>query len=146
MISVRKGGILISRIHQVCGRVWSSLLRENNLGDFSGARGRILFVLWKHDKVSVRILSEQTGLDKSTLTGILERLERDGYIERVPDREDKRVILICRTGKDDIFRSMVPAISEKMNAVFYRGFTDDETELFDHMLERVLENCMAADR
>jgi DNA-binding MarR family transcriptional regulator len=141
MIKKTRGGTLLSQVHQVCGRVWNKILRENDMSDLEGARGRIIFALWGNDGVPIKILCEKTSLDKSTLTGILDRLERDGYIERKPSETDKRSTLISLTGKEQGFAKDVQKVSNRMNKIFYKGFTDEEITQFDRMLERILANC-----
>ena len=145
MIKKTKGGTLLSQVHQVCGRVWNKILRENNMADLEGARGRIIFALWGKDGVPIKILCEKTSLDKSTLTGIIDRLERDGYIERKPSQTDKRSTLICLTGKEQEFAKHVQNVSNKMNKIFFKGFSDEEIMQFDSMLERILVNCKEAE-
>ena len=145
MIKKTKGGTLLSQVHQVCGRVWNKILRENNMADLEGARGRIIFALWGKDGVPIKTLCEKTSLDKSTLTGIIDRLERDGYIERRPSQTDKRSTLICLTGKEQEFAKHVQKVSNKMNKIFYKGFSDEEIMQFDSMLERILVNCKEAE-
>lgn len=140
----RKGGTLVSQIHQVCGRVWNSLLRKEGLSDLEGARGRIIFSLWAEDRVPIKRLCQKTSLDKSTLTGIISRLERDGFIKREPSEDDKRSILICRTGKDRLFEEKVPSVSDKMLSIFYKDFTEEEIDSFEQQLERILKNCKDA--
>ena len=145
MIKKTRGGTLLSQVHQVCGRVWNKILRENDMSDLEGARGRIIFALWGNDGVPIKILCEKTSLDKSTLTGILDRLERDGYIERKPSETDKRSTLISLTGKEQGFAKDVQKVSNRMNKIFYKGFTDEEITQFDRMLERILANCKEAE-
>ena len=87
--------------------------------DLEGARGRVIFALWGKNGVPIKTLCEKTSLDKSTLTGILSRLERDGYIERRPDKADKRSTLIFLTGKEEEFLQNMDKVSEKMNHIFY---------------------------
>ena len=145
MIKKTKGGTLLSQVHQVCGRVWNKILRQNNMADLEGARGRIIFALWGKDGVPIKTLCEKTSLDKSTLTGIIDRLERDGYIERKPSQTDKRSTLICLTGKEQEFARHVQKVSNQMNKIFYKGFSDEEIMLFDNMLERILVNCKEAE-
>ena len=145
MIKKTKGGTLLSQVHQVCGRVWNKILRENNMADLEGARGRIIFALWGNDGVPIKTLCEKTSLDKSTLTGIIDRLERDGYIERKPSETDKRSTLISLTGKEQEFAKNVQKVSNQMNEIFYKGFTDEEITQFDKMLARILENCKDAE-
>jgi len=145
MTKKNRGGTLLSQVHQVCGRVWNKILRENNMADLEGARGRIIFALWGKDGVPIKTLCEKTSLDKSTLTGIIDRLERDGYIERKPSETDKRSTLIWLTGKEQEFANHVQKVSNQMNEIFYNGFTDDEITQFDGMLERILANCKEAE-
>ena len=145
MIKKTRGGTLLSQVHQVCGRVWNKILRENNMADLEGARGRIIFALWGKDGVPIKTLCEKTSLDKSTLTGIIDRLERDGYIERKPSQTDKRSTLICLTGKEQEFAKHIQKVSNQMNKIFYKGFSDEEIMQFDSMLERILVNCKEAE-
>jgi len=145
MIKRTKGGTLLSQTHQVCGRVWNRLLREHNMADLEGARGRVIFALLGGGGVPIKTLCEKTSLDKSTLTGILQRMERDGYIKKECDADDRRSTLISLTGKEKDFLQHAESISQQMNSIFYQGFSDEEILLFDSMLERILFNCKSAE-
>lgn len=140
-----EGGTLISQINQVCQRVWHAVLSRHGLEDLAGARGRVIFALWGEDKIPIKKLVEKTSLDKATLTGIIDRLERDGFVCRVPSPDDKRATLISRTGKDEIFKKKVPKVSNEQNALFYKGFSKKEIEVFENYLKRVLQNCKDAE-
>ena len=140
-MSMTRGGTLLSQVHQVSGRVWNKILRDNRMEDLEGARGRVLFALWGKNGVPIKTLCEKTSLDKSTLTGILSRLERDGYVEKRPDETDRRSTLIFLTGKEEGFLHNIDKVSEQMNQIFYHGFSEEEILQFDEMLARILENC-----
>ena len=140
-----EGGNLISQIHQVSQRVWYEVLRRNELEDLAGARGRVIFALWNEDNIPIKKLVEKTSLDKATLTGIIDRLERDGYVKRIPSPDDKRVTLISRTGKDEIFKSKIPEVSKQQNKLFYKGFSTSEIKEFENYLKRILQNCKEAE-
>ncbi|MBQ1629277.1 MAG: MarR family transcriptional regulator [Treponema sp.] len=140
-----EGGTLISQVHQVCQRVWYAVLSNNGLEDLAGARGRVIFALWNEDNIPIKKLVEKTSLDKATLTGIIDRLERDGFVKRVQSSEDKRVTLISRTGKDEIFKTKIPKVSDEQNSLFYKDFSPDEIEEFENYLKRILKNCKEAE-
>lgn len=140
-----EGGTLLSQAHQICQRVWHSVLKRNGLEDLAGARGRIIFALWNEDNIPIKKLVEKTSLDKATLTGIIDRLERDGYVKRVQSDEDKRVTLISRTGKDEFFKQKIPQASKEQNELFYKGFSVKEIKDFENYLKRVLQNCKDAE-
>lgn len=140
-----EGGTLISQIHQVSQRVWYDVLNRNGMEDLAGARGRVIFALWNEDNIPIKKLVEKTSLDKATLTGIIDRLERDGYVKRIPNPDDKRVTLISRTGKDEIFKSKIPEVSKEQNKLFYKGFSTSEIKEFENYLKRILQNCKEAE-
>lgn len=140
-----EGGTLISQIHQVCQRIWHAVLSRNGLEDLAGARGRVIFALWNEDNIPIKNLVEKTSLDKATLTGIIDRLERDGYVKRIPSPRDKRSTLISRTGKDEIFKSKIPEVSDQQNKLFYKGFSVKEIKDFENYLKRILQNCKEAE-
>ena len=145
MIKRTRGGTLISQVHQVSGRIWNKILRDNEMDDLEGARGRVIFALWGKDEVPIKVLCEKTSLDKSTLTGIINRLVRDGYIIKIQDETDRRNTLIKLTGKEQKFLDKIDSVSSKMNEIFYKGFSDEEIVEFDDMLERILKNCKMAE-
>jgi len=141
----RQGGFLISQIHQLGGRIFARKLRRHGI-ELNPAQGRIMFVLWRNDGISITELARQTSLGKSTLTSMLDRLERLGYVRRVPSLQDRRVLLIERTEKDRAFQDLYLQVSQEMVALFYDGFSATEIEAFERFLVRILDNLTGSDR
>lgn len=141
----RRGGSLISKIHQISGRIFNRLLVREGIGEINSAQGRILFALWEMDGIPITELSGMTLLERSTLTGMLDRLERDGLVMRKPSPEDRRAILIFRTEKDRKFQKKYIAVSEVMLEIFYKGLSETEIDRFEKTLDTVLKNCIGAD-
>ena len=56
-----------------------------------------LMSLWREDGLKVIDLGRRAGLEPSTMTGLLDRMERDGLVERRPDPADRRVLKIFLT-------------------------------------------------
>ncbi len=142
MKKLRSGGFMISKIHLLAGRIFNQKLKAFNMTELEAGPGRILFALWEEDKISIRRLSEKTLLEMSTLTSMLDRLEMKGYLNRIPSKDDRRVIIIQRTQKDKEFQKVFLKISNEMIEHFYRGFSEKEIELFERFLERILNNLM----
>ena len=94
-----KGGYLISRIKQMGTRLFDRMLAEADIDAFNGAQGRILYVLWQQDGITISQLSAQTSLANTTLTSMLDRMEASGLIRREPSPSDRRGLLICLTEK-----------------------------------------------
>ena len=47
------GGFLVTKIKQLGDRIFEKILSEKNIDAFNGAQGRILFVLWQEDGISI---------------------------------------------------------------------------------------------
>lgn len=135
----RKGGFLISKIHQLTNRIFTKFLSEYDI-DINSAQGRILFPLWKKDGISIAELSKKTALGKSTLTSMLDRLEESGHIKRVHSKEDRRKILIFLTAQNKSLSEKYLKVSKDMIDLFYEDFSSDDIDKFEEYLERVLEN------
>ena len=59
----------------------------------------VFMVLWDKESVNVGQLGEMLKLDAGTLTPLLKRLEKDGYVTRKRSKEDERVTIISITDK-----------------------------------------------
>lgn len=140
MRSDTKGGFLISQIKQVQGRVFEKIMRRAGIGEYNGAQGRILYVLWQEDGLPIIELSKRTGLAKTTLTGMLDRMEEQGHIQRNYDKADRRQIKITLSQSAKALSGEYESASAEMAGIFYRGFSSEEIKGFESSLERVLKN------
>ena len=142
MLSNTNGGFLISKIKQIQGRVFEKLLSEYGIDQFNGAQGRILFVLWNNDNIPIKELSDKTGLAKTTLTSMLDRLEESGYISRNHDPFNRRIVRIKLSATARSFKSQYDEVSAHMSEIFYNGFSNDEITDFEKMLTRIQNNLL----
>ncbi len=135
-----RGGFLISQIKQIQGRVFGKLLAEAGIDEFNGAQGRILYVLWQEDNLPIVELSRRTGLAKTTLTCMLDRMESLGHIKRCYDPKDRRQIRICLTDHARSLEHKYEEVSDEMSRLFYKEFTDEEILRLNEGLEKILKN------
>lgn len=68
--------------------------------------------LWEKDGQFGYVLAEQLLLDSATITGIIDRLEQNGFIERRIDPQDRRNKLVFLTEKG---KSMEAPLNQKMD-------------------------------
>ena len=145
--SSEKFGVTLARIHLIANRIISRLLREAGIEEISPEQARILNILWRVDvsgapSIPIGILVRETQLSKPTMTIMLNRLEKGGYITRFPSETDRRVVLIKRTGKDKILEIVYTNIADTMSEIAYQGFTPKEVGQFRNCLKRILSNLM----
>ena len=136
----RNGGFLITKIKQLGDRIFEKVLSAKNIDAFNGPQGRILYVLWQEDGVPIKFVSEKSGLAITSLTTMLERMEKQGLIQRVQSEKDKRKTLLHLTEKARSLKNDYDSVSDQMNQIYYKGFADDEITQFENYLNRVRLN------
>jgi MarR family transcriptional regulator, organic hydroperoxide resistance regulator len=94
--------VLIVDWQRVTHRLLSALEDELTGLDLSAAETNVLACLADTERPSVRQLGDATAQRPSTLTGVLDRLERRRFIERRPNPADRRstLIVLTTTGRD----------------------------------------------
>lgn len=141
-----EGGYLISQIKQVSGRIFEKMLINAGIDEFNGAQGRILYVLWQNDNIPIVELSKKTGLAKTTLTSMLDRMEASYLISRVYDEKDRRQIRIVLTEYAKSLSDKYEDVSDQMVKVYYDGFSEEEIIFFENTLRRVLNNLQEKEK
>lgn len=136
----KQGGFLISKIKTIGGRRFDKILQKKNIDAFNGAQGKILYVLWQGGKMTVTEVSQKSGLAKTTLTAMLARMREQGLIRLEENFEDKRSAIVCLTEKSAKLKDDYNAVSKEMENIYYKGFSDAETEQFESYLRRILRN------
>ena len=134
------GGFLVSKIKQLSDRIFERLLARQGIDAFNGAQGRILYVLWQEDGVSIKTISERCGLAITSLTTMLERMENQGLIRRIQSESDKRKTLLYLTEKAHTLKDEYDEVSEQMSKIYYKGFEEDEVRQFEAYLDRIRKN------
>lgn len=74
----------------------------------------VLMALWEHESLSVGQLGSILHLDAGTLTPLLKRLEKMGYVTRQRSKEDERITVICMTPEGNAMQEQCKDIPVKL--------------------------------
>ena len=85
-------------------------------------------------------LAEKTSQDRATITGLLDRLAKEGWIERRPDKTDRRSLRIYLTSPASQKKDAILKLFEKTNQKFLSCFTREEWCQMQGFFDR-LEQC-----
>ncbi len=91
-----KGGFYITQIKQLQDRIFEKMLIESGI-EISGGQGRILFILWKTDKLTISEISEKTSLAKNTVSVVVDGMVNKGILERNINPDNRRQTIISLT-------------------------------------------------
>ena len=97
-------------------------------------------MLWLEDNITISELSKKTGLAKTTLTSMLDRLETQGQIKRVLSTEDRRAIRIVLTEKARSLEKPYEVARDSMKNINFKGFSSEEINDFEVKLIKILNN------
>ena len=90
--------------------------------------GRCIDVLDEHGRMTAGDLASRTGLTSGAITGVVDRLERAGFVRRVRDDADRRRVFVELTPKArQAAERLYSPLAEK-SASFLEGLSDAELE------------------
>jgi DNA-binding MarR family transcriptional regulator len=124
----------LNKANQAGARFLSERLAPSGV---TAVQGVALNFLFEGDEITSRQLGERTKLDSATLTGLLDRLEAMGLVERRPNPADRRAILICLTKKGKKIASEVHETIQTANHELLSGFGVQEERGLKAMLKRI---------
>ena len=139
------GGFYITQIKQLQDRIFERLLAQNNI-QISGGQGRILFILWKSDHLTVSEISRQTSLAINTVSIVVDGMVQKGILERHINPTNRRQTIISLTEYAKSLQSRYEEVSQQMNVLFYQGFSLEEQQQFEKYLDRILNTLTTAEK
>ena len=121
----------LAKASQSATRFWAGKIAGLSL---TAVQGMLINFLLEDDQITSRDLGKKTMLDSATLTGILDRLELAGIIERRQHPEDRRAIHILLTAKGRQAARSLREIAVEANKEYLRGMTPEEQSTLKHLL------------
>ena len=94
----------------------------------------LLFFLRKNDGSSLTQISQGLMLENPTVTGLIDRLEKLGYVKRSDHPSDRRVYLVYLTEKGNKVAEKALPIVKKLNEEIKEGYSGKEIEDFKKVL------------
>ena len=122
---------------QVC-RLTGHHLRTHmeKLGLHRG-QGFALMHLWHNDGVPQRELAEAMHIRPASATNMLQRMERDGWIERARDERDQRLVRVFLTKKAKSLRKKAREAFRQMEEELSAVYTKEEQETLHRLLMKL---------
>ena len=126
----------IARISDKAGRLLVRELKKHGLRGLAPSHGDIMVALFKYRRLAMKDLARIIDRDKSTVTGLVDRLVFLEYLEKNPDPEDQRSQIVSLTEKGGRLIPTFITISIKLQEAFGQGLTDAEKETLAGLLDR----------
>ncbi|WP_347098371.1 MarR family winged helix-turn-helix transcriptional regulator [Streptococcus oralis] len=134
--------LVAHHIRLLNGRLFQKLLRQDPDSLYRSEQGKILAVLWnsKTGCATATDIALATGLTNNTLTSMIKKLEEQNLVIISPCGIDKRKKYVKLTEQGWSQKEVGHRISQKLDAIFYKGFSEEEIRQFESYQERILDN------
>ncbi|MFD1177476.1 MarR family winged helix-turn-helix transcriptional regulator [Paenibacillus puldeungensis] len=130
---------MISKIRDAVNKMIVTELEKNGVADIAPSHGDILSLLYHSYGMPISVLAEKINRSQPTVTVLVNKLVRLGYVERKKDDKDKRVTLIRLTEKGESIGPLFHQVSNRLNEIIYEGLDLEEQEKLENMLKRILQ-------
>lgn len=131
--------LLTGRLFTTVSRYLSQNFKEADI-DITKEQWTVLAVLWQQDGIPQQLIADVTGRDKPSTTRLLDNLEKNEYIRRESDQEDKRQKLIFLTPKAKKIRSTVDDSIDKTFTELTDGIAEKDLQTVRKVFGQIYQN------
>ncbi|RCG27309.1 MarR family transcriptional regulator [Sphaerisporangium album] len=132
--------LLLARIQEAmraytAGTVLVSQAIAEQLG-LNATDARCLDILGRTGPITAGQLAELTGLTTGAITGVVDRLEKPGYVRRVRDAEDRRRVIIVPVPQNELpIHASLEATGRRVEELL-EAYDDDQLAVILDFLSR----------
>ena len=135
-------GFEIRAAHNLMKRYAKSSDNHKDTKDLTDMQRRVIGYLSEHEDKDIfqKDLEEEFSVRRSTATGILQLMEKNGLITREPVSYDARLKKIVLTEKAIVIRNIIRKQIEEHEKKLKRGISDEELEVFFNVMKKIRKN------
>ena len=125
------------RLGKTVRRVTKAYRQKISKYNFTHGQFFMMVAILEEDGLLPSEIADKTSQNRATTTGLLDRLEKDGWIERKADREDRRSLRIFLTQYARDHKESIMTLFEETNQKFLNCFSQDEWAQMQGFLTRL---------
>ena len=127
-------GFLLAKAYQ---RACALYKEEFEDYDITPPQFGLLRFLWEEDGITQVELSSRSQIDRTTIGGLIDRLEQSGLLQRLPHPDDRRAYLICLTEAGKNLQQELTPLGEELQRKILAPLTGDEMEALVTILQKL---------
>jgi len=102
----------------------------------------VLYHLWKQDGMSQQELCNRTFRDKPSITRLIDNLEKQKLVKRMPSKEDRRINLVCLTEAAKLLQDKTIELANQTMDEALIGVNKNEIEIVKQVFQKVYDNLL----
>jgi len=115
-------------------------MKKAGIKDIPPSYGEILYLIHNQGAGYVKDIVDQSNKDKSTVSSIINQLEKKGYVQKRRDPEDGRRVMVCLTPLSEIYIDAMFEISMDLRGKLFRDMSEEEQTILFLLLNKVEKN------
>lgn len=132
---------LVSKVRTEAINFLEKELFKNGIEGLVASYGSMLSILYRNNgKLRMKAVADLINRDKSTVTHLVNKLIKAGYVVREQSSEDSREVYVVLTEKAWDMEENFESISQNLITTAYKGFTEDEKEKLMQLLNKMKDN------
>ena len=135
-------GMLMSQVDRLCTKKFVQNARKFGM-DISQDQWMVIGPIWKQKGISQKEIAEYCGKDKTSVTKIIDTLEKKNLLVRYSDQIDQRIkrVVLSNKGKD-LMKNVMPVIEQHRDDLL-EGIKSTEIEIFKIVLKKIHNNLIS---
>ncbi|WP_300621936.1 MarR family transcriptional regulator [uncultured Fusobacterium sp.] len=130
----------ISRVHHKGASYIDELLRKKGIRNLSYSHIRIIIILSIYNRISMKEISELISKDKSTVTTLVNKLEKLGYVKKITCQRDRRVTYLKLEEKAEEIVETVFQVANLFHQKVESILTKEEISTLFILMEKLIKN------
>ena len=106
----------------------------------SSGQWKVIGALALHDGLSQKDLAEMVFVEGPTLVPILDRMEKEGFVQRRVDRQDRRTNLVFLTEKSELLIDSIIDCVLHVRKIITKDIPAEELEITKNVLRKITQN------
>ena len=102
----------------------------------------VLYHLWKQDALSQQELCNRTFRDKPSITRLIDNLEKQKLVKRMPSKDDRRINLVCLTESAKLLQDKTIELANQTMDEALVGVGKNEIEIVKQVFQKVYDNLL----
>lgn len=131
-------GFLMFRTARGMKKMLDARLSEFNV---TSSQASVLNTLFSSDGISLSDIGKSVHLDKPAITGLADRMEKDGLVERRRTSSDRRIIQLFLTEKGRNLYNTIETIIIEVDQQLVKGIVTQEIETLHEMLQSIWDQA-----
>jgi DNA-binding MarR family transcriptional regulator len=124
--------LAITKVFSLKNAIFGSFDSRGLEPSINKTQERVLMMTWRHEGATMQFLSREAGLEKGSLTSVVDSLETLGLAVRIRQEDDRRSFVVQPTQEgrdlarqiDVLFQAHLDALFDKLGPEERERFTD----------------------